>query len=206
MQNFNTLWMPGTDTQASPRRQWLKNGYWLKKVNADGFCGARSFVTRVQAWKDEYEAKIINQLQAMGCSCDWQRTRFTMDEVCAKTVRRGFFQAFQRRINLPWQKAGQLGPATQTVAGRRRRSSMKPSGAFLYLRYLLVRTSQTPLENSEYVTWRRRGLKQCWSRRPMTAGSRWNPAECACQISCRGENIRLPNLRRHYPRISRKGQ
>jgi valyl-tRNA synthetase len=47
-----------------------------------------AFVAKAQAFKDEYEAVILGQLKRMGCSCDWDRTRFTMDESargpCAK--------------------------------------------------------------------------------------------------------------------------
>ena len=50
-----------------------------------------AFVERTQAWKDEYETTIIEQLRLMGASCDWQRVRFTMDPVCTAAVRTAFF-------------------------------------------------------------------------------------------------------------------
>ena len=50
---------------------------------------------RIWAWKDEYEQRILSQLRLMGCSCDWERTRFTLDEVCSRAVRRTFFNLFK---------------------------------------------------------------------------------------------------------------
>ena len=52
---------------------------------------------RIWAWKDAYETRIIGQLKSMGCSCDWQRLRFTLDDTCARAVRRTFFDLFSKR-------------------------------------------------------------------------------------------------------------
>jgi valyl-tRNA synthetase len=64
-------------------------------MRAGGRGRARAFVEKVQAWKDEYEATITGQLKAMGCSCDWDRQRFTMDPICARAVREAFFRLFK---------------------------------------------------------------------------------------------------------------
>ena len=56
---------------------------------------ARRSSSAIWAWKDEYEARILGQLRLMGCSCDWDRTRFTLDEVCSQAVRRTFFRLFK---------------------------------------------------------------------------------------------------------------
>ncbi|MBI1901649.1 MAG: valine--tRNA ligase [Planctomycetia bacterium] len=95
MQGFNTLWMPGTDhagiaTQAVVERRILQEE---KKSRHD--LGREALVARIWAWKEQYEARIISQLKEMGCSCDWRRTRFTFDEVCARAVRHTFFRLFK---------------------------------------------------------------------------------------------------------------
>ena len=46
--------------------------------------GREQLVARIWDWKAEYETRILNQLRSMGCSCDWERTRFTLDETCAE--------------------------------------------------------------------------------------------------------------------------
>ena len=50
---------------------------------------------RVWAWKDTYEARILGQLQSLGCSCDWDRTRFTMDEDLSRAVRTVFVRLYE---------------------------------------------------------------------------------------------------------------
>src|SRR5580704_16748281 len=94
MQGFNALWMPGTDhagiaTQAVVERRLLTEE---KKTRHD--LGREQLVERIWAWKQEYEQRILGQLKRMGCSCDWQRTRFTLDDVCARAVRHTFYRFF----------------------------------------------------------------------------------------------------------------
>ncbi len=95
MQGYECLWMPGTDhagiaTQAVVEKRLFEEE---KKTRHD--LGRSALVERIWSWKDEYEKRILNQLQLMGCSCDWDRTRFTLDEVCSRAVRRTFFNLFK---------------------------------------------------------------------------------------------------------------
>ena len=74
--------MPGTDhagiaTQAVVERIRKEQGKIASRF------GPRSASGRIWKWKDQYEARILGQLKRMGCSCDWERTRFTLDDVCA---------------------------------------------------------------------------------------------------------------------------
>jgi valyl-tRNA synthetase len=94
MMGDNTLWMPGTDhagiaTQAVVEKRLKElEGLTRHDVGRDGL------VERIWKWKDHYQARIIEQQQRMGCSCDWERQRFTMDNVCARAVRHAFFRMF----------------------------------------------------------------------------------------------------------------
>jgi valyl-tRNA synthetase len=95
MQGYNALWMPGTDhagiaTQAVVERLILAQE---KKTRHE--IGRDELVKRIWAWKDQYEARILGQLRSIGASCDWQRTRFTLDPICAKAVRETFFRMFR---------------------------------------------------------------------------------------------------------------
>src|SRR5580765_8050517 len=95
MQGFNTLWMPGTDhagiaTQAVVERRIRDEE---KKTRHD--IGREELVKRIWQWKDQYEARILRQLRELGCSCDWRRTRFTLDPICARAVRHTFFNLFR---------------------------------------------------------------------------------------------------------------
>ena len=57
--------------------------------------GRDGLVERIWQWKDKYGGRILEQLRRIGCSCDWERTRFTLDEVCAKAVYEAFFRFFK---------------------------------------------------------------------------------------------------------------
>lgn len=98
MSGYEALWMPGTDhagiaTQAVVERRLKEDE---NKTRHD--LGREKLVERIWKWKDEYETRILNQLRSMGCSCDWQRTRFTLDDVCAKAVRTTFADLFAKGL------------------------------------------------------------------------------------------------------------
>jgi valyl-tRNA synthetase len=95
MQGFNAMWMPGTDhagiaTQAVVERRLRDEE---NKTRHD--LGRAELVRRIWEWKHEYEARILGQLRALGCSCDWARTRFTLDPICTRAVRHTFFNFFR---------------------------------------------------------------------------------------------------------------
>jgi valyl-tRNA synthetase len=152
MQQYNTLWMPGTDhagiaTQTVVEKRILsEEGKHRTDFERDEFVG------RVQAWKDEYEARIIEQLKAMGCSCDWQRTRFTMDEVCVKAVRSAFFKLFKDGLIYRGKRLVNWDPATQTVLADDEVEHETVQGHFWYLKYPLVETVEIDGEQVEHVT------------------------------------------------------
>jgi len=95
MMGLNTLWLPGTDhagiaTQAVVERRILKEeGKTRHEIGRD------ELVRRIWQWKDEYERRIVSQLQRIGCSCDWSRQRFTLDDGLARAVRHTFFKLFR---------------------------------------------------------------------------------------------------------------
>ena len=93
MQGYNTLWMPGTDhagiaTQNVVEQQLLKEGTSRHEL------GREKFIARVWEWREKYGSVIINQLKRLGCSCDWERERFTMDEGLSHAVREVFVRLY----------------------------------------------------------------------------------------------------------------
>ncbi len=95
MQGRNALWVPGTDhagiaTQAVVERR-IKESEGKTRHDV----GREELVRRIWRWKDQYEARILGQLRELGCSCDWSRTRFTLDEGCSRAVRTTFFKMFR---------------------------------------------------------------------------------------------------------------
>ncbi|HJP66329.1 MAG TPA: valine--tRNA ligase [Actinomycetota bacterium] len=89
MQGFEALWLPGTDhagiaTQVVVERELAKEGIDRREL------GREAFVERVWQWKEQYGGRIVEQMKALGNSCDWSRLRFTMDEGLAHAVRVAF--------------------------------------------------------------------------------------------------------------------
>jgi len=97
MDGFDTLWVPGTDhagiaTQNVVERALAKEGLSRHDL------GREEFLKRVWQWKEEYGGAIIEQLKRLGCSCDWSRLRFTMDEGLSKAVREVFVRLWEEGL------------------------------------------------------------------------------------------------------------
>jgi valyl-tRNA synthetase len=95
MCGYAALWMPGMDhagiaTQAVVERR-LKEEQNLTRHEL----GREGLVQKIWEWKEKFGGQILTQLRKMGFSCDWERTRFTLDEVCAKAVYEVFFRWFK---------------------------------------------------------------------------------------------------------------
>ncbi|MFA6321247.1 MAG: valine--tRNA ligase [Candidatus Omnitrophota bacterium] len=97
MQGFEAEWMPGTDhagiaTQNVVERKLAKDG----KKRQD--LGREKFIEEVWKWREEYGSTIIRQLKKLGCSCDWDRTRFTMDEGLSDAVLDVFIKLYEKGL------------------------------------------------------------------------------------------------------------
>jgi valyl-tRNA synthetase len=95
MQGRPTLWLPGTDHAAIATQNVIE-----RRLAEEGLTrfdlGREAFEQRFWEWKQEYEARILGQLQTLGCSCDWERTRFTMDEGLSRAVRIVFVRFYEQ--------------------------------------------------------------------------------------------------------------
>ncbi len=94
MQGYNTLWMPGTDHAGIATQAMVEKRLREEENKTRHDLGREALVERIWSWKNEYEKRILGQLQQMGCSCDWERTRFTLDPVCARRSATRSFACF----------------------------------------------------------------------------------------------------------------
>ena len=95
MRGFNTLWQPGTDHAGIATQAVVERRIQEEEGKTRHELGREELVKRIWKWKDQYEARIIGQLKEMGCSCDWKRLRFTLDDGLARAVREMFFRLFK---------------------------------------------------------------------------------------------------------------
>ena len=146
MEGKNAVWLPGTDhagiaTQTVVEKRVLKEE-GKRRVDFD----RDVFVGKIQAWKDEYEQVILGQLRAMGCSCDFERTAFTMDPPRARAVREAFHRLFKDGLIYRGKRLVNWDPATQTALADDEVEMEEVDGFFYYLRYPVVADAQgTPL-------------------------------------------------------------
>ncbi len=139
MQGYNALWMPGTDHAGIATQTVVEKRLLAEQGKRRTDFEREEFVGHVQSWKDEFESRILGQLKSMGCSCDWQRTRFTMDETCAKAVRTNFFNLFKDGLIYRGKRLVNWDPATQTVLADDEVEHQSVKGFFWYLQYPLER-------------------------------------------------------------------
>jgi valyl-tRNA synthetase len=97
MNGYNTLWMPGMDhagiaTQNVVERQLAAEGSKREDLGRD------QFIERVWKWKAHSGGVIMNQLKRLGCSCDWERERFTMDQGLSSAVREVFVRLYEEGL------------------------------------------------------------------------------------------------------------
>ena len=152
MQQNNTLWMPGTDHAGIATQTVVEKRILAEEHKRRTDFPRAEFIKRIVAWKDEYETRIIAQLKAMGCSCDWRRTRFTMDEVCASAVRENFFKLFSDGLIYRGKRLVNWDPATQTVLADDEVEHETVHGAFWYMQYPLVEPVTVGGDLVEHVT------------------------------------------------------
>jgi len=95
MRGFNTLWIPGIDHAGIATQAVVEKQLKEKENKTRHDVGREELVRRIWAWKEQFGNRIIEQLQRLGCSCDWDRTRFTLDDMCARAVRETFFKLFK---------------------------------------------------------------------------------------------------------------
>ena len=137
MRGDNTLWQAGTDhagiaTQAVVEKR-------LKEIEGKTRhdIGREALVERIWEWKEQSQKRIIAQQQGMGCSCDWDRTRFTMDAVCARAVRHTFFKMFRDGLIFRGNRLVNWDCALQTAVADDELYKETVQGKFHYLRYPL---------------------------------------------------------------------
>ncbi len=134
----NTVWIPGTDHAGIATQTVVEKRVLAEQGKKRTDFQRDEFVAKIQAWKDEYEARITEQLMLMGCSCDWDRQRFTMDEVCARAVREAFFRLFKDGLIYRGKRLVNWDPATQTALADDEVEMREIDGHFWYMQYPLT--------------------------------------------------------------------
>ena len=137
MQGYAALWLPGTDhasiaTEAKIVESMKAEGLTKEDIGRDGF------LERAWAWKAQYGGRIVEQLKKLGCSCDWDRERFTLDEGCSRAVREVFVRLYEKGLIYRGERIINWCPHCRTSISDAEVEFEEKEGSFWHLRYPLA--------------------------------------------------------------------
>jgi valyl-tRNA synthetase len=197
MAGDNAVWIPGTDHAGIATQTVVEKRVMAEEGKRRTDFERDQFVARIQTWKDEYEARITEQLREMGCSCDWDRQRFTMDPVCAKAVREAFFRLFRDGLIYRGKRLVNWDPATQTALADDEVEMQTLDSSFWYMQYPLIEPVEVNGETIDRVT--------VATTRPETmlgdTAVAINPADPLADALA-GKLVRLPIVNRVIPIVA----
>ena len=134
MQGYAVLWVPGTDhasiaTEAKIVAKMKEEGLTKQDLGRD------RFLERAWDWKKQYGGRIVEQLKKLGCSCDWQRERFTMDEGCSKAVLKVFKKLYDDGLIYRGERIINWCPHCKTSISDAEVEYEEQDGFFWHLKY-----------------------------------------------------------------------
>ena len=97
MNGYETLWQPGTDHAGIATQAIVEKNLAKENINKNDI-GREKFIEKVWEWKTESGGLILEQLKKLGCSCDWSRSRFTMDDQMSKAVTKVFIDLYNKKL------------------------------------------------------------------------------------------------------------
>ncbi len=138
MQGYSALWLPGTDhagiaTQIKVEEE-LRRNEGLTRYDL----GREKFLERVWAWKEKYGSRIVQQQKRLGVSCDWSRSRFTMDEGCSRAVREAFCEMYDKGLIYKGSRIINWCPHCITALSDAEVEYVDKPGHLWYIRYPLT--------------------------------------------------------------------
>ncbi|MEX2359002.1 MAG: class I tRNA ligase family protein, partial [Pirellulaceae bacterium] len=138
LRGFNTLWIPGTDHAGIATQAVVERRIFEEEKKSRHDLGREQLVKRIWQWKDQYETRILGQLKRMGSSCDWERTRFTLDPVCAKAVRRTFADLFSKNLIYKGKRLVNWDTFLQTAVSDDELTHEEVEGHFWHFQYPVI--------------------------------------------------------------------
>jgi len=143
MDGYAACWFPGTD-HAGIATQNVVEQELAKESTSRHEIGREAFVAKVWQWKEKYGSEIIDQLKTLGCSCDWSRLRFTLDEGLSRAVRQAFLKLYDEGLIYQGDYMINWCPRCETALSDIEVEHREIEGNLYYVRY--------SLEESGHVT------------------------------------------------------
>ena len=138
MRGFEVLWLPGMD-HAGIGTQTAVEKYLRRTENKTRHdLGREEFLRRVLEWQDKHGGIIIDQLKRLGCSCDWSRQRYTLDDAYVAAVQKVFVDLYRKGLIYRGRRMINWDPAAQTAVSDEEVISKPQKGNLYFVRYEIV--------------------------------------------------------------------
>ncbi len=150
MKGLNTTWIPGTDHAGIATQNVVERSLAAKGTDRYSL-GREKFVEEVWKWKDEYGSRIISQLKALGCSCDWDRQRFTFDDDYVDSVTTEFISLYNEGLIYRGNYMTNWCPRCRTAISDIEVEHQERDGYLWDIKYPLIDSATGKPSNEEYI-------------------------------------------------------
>src|SRR6266700_3322672 len=138
MQGFEVLWLPGMDHAGIGTQTAVEKHLRRTENKTRHDLGREEFLRRVLEWQDKHGGIIIEQLKRLGCSCDWSRQRYTLDDAYAAAVQRAFVELYDNGLVYRGRRMINWDPVAQTAVSDEEVISKPQKGKLYFVRYEIV--------------------------------------------------------------------
>ncbi|MCJ7665715.1 MAG: valine--tRNA ligase, partial [Actinobacteria bacterium] len=150
MKGFNTTWIPGTDHAGIATQNVVEKA--LAGMGTDRYSlGREKFVEEVWKWKEKYGSRIISQLKSLGCSCDWDRQRFTFDDDYVNSVTTEFISLYNEGLIYRGNYMTNWCPRCRTAISDIEVEHKEKSGSLWDIKYPLIDPATGGPSNEEFI-------------------------------------------------------
>mgnify|MGYP006178687601 CR=1 FL=1 len=150
LKGLNACWVPGTDhasiaTEAKVVAKLKSEGINKKDLTR------QEFLKHAWEWTDKYGGTILEQLKQLGCSCDWERTKFTMDEDMSASVIKSFVDLYNKGLIYRGYRMVNWDPEAKTTLSDEEVIYEERQGKLYHIKYAIVDDSENPTPNTQYL-------------------------------------------------------
>jgi valyl-tRNA synthetase len=138
MQGFEVLWLPGMDHAGIGTQTAVEKHLRRTENKTRHDLGREEFLQRVLEWQEKHGGIIIEQLKRLGCSCDWSRQRYTLDDAYAAAVQKVFVDLYNKGLIYRGRRMINWDPAAQTALSDEEVVSKPQKGKLYFVRYEIV--------------------------------------------------------------------
>ena len=150
MKGEPTLWVPGTDHAGIATQLQVEKALSKENLTRDQV-GRDAFIRKSWAWKEKYGGIIIDQIRRLGASCDWSRSRFTLDEGLSIAVREAFVRLHEKGLIYRGPRLINWSPGLKTAVSDLEVEYSEESGTMYYFKYMLTNSSNEKPSTAEYI-------------------------------------------------------